>query len=276
MYTDALAHLRRLRERRFKNRNDMTFALNPIHQADQLALDYARKGRMQVRDFFTDETAETIHQRLYQAPWHLAYNEGLQVHEHTPDQLKNITREQAADIQNKVYQGAQQGYQFLYNHFPISNAYFAQGGKSSFGAQGEQLFRIFEYLNSPAMLGFFRTLTGHQNTRWVDAHATLYRAGHFLKFHTDENAKEQRLAAYVLNFSKDWGRDWGGLLQFWDKNYDVELAYRPIFNALNIFSIPADHSVSVVAPYCPGLRFSITGWLREGEPNGAIAGWQPA
>ncbi len=248
----------------------MTFALNNQHQADELAKTYAAQGRMQVRDFFAEETAEALYQQLYKAPWHLAYNEGMQVHEHTPQELQNITQQKAAEIQNQVYKGAREGYQFLYNHFPISTAYFKQGG------QGNDLFRAFEFLNSPAMLGFFRTLTGHENTRWVDAHATLYRAGHFLKFHTDENPREQRLAAYVLNFTKDWGRDWGGLLQFWDKNYDVELAYRPIFNALNIFSIPTDHSVSVVAPYCPGLRFSITGWLREGEPTGPIAGWEPA
>ncbi len=253
----------------------MTFALNSKHDPASLADQYAEKGRMQLRDILVPDAAEDIYQRLYKAPWHLAYNEGLKVHEHTPEQLQNISREKAAEIQNKVYKGAQQGYQFLYNHFPISSAYFAQGGKSVYGEQGDALFAVFEYLNSPAMLDFFKTLTGHHNTVWVDAHATLYRAGHFLKFHTDENAKEQRLAAYVLNFSKDWGRDWGGLLQFWDKNYDVELAYRPLFNALNIFSIPADHSVSVVAPYCPGLRFSITGWLREGQPGGPIKGWQP-
>ena len=73
---------------------------------------------------------------------------------------------------------------------------------------------FYEFINSPRFLEFVRRLTGLDDIRWADGHATLYRAGHFLKFHTDEKPADKRRAAYVLNFTKDWGRDWGGLLQF--------------------------------------------------------------
>lgn len=248
--------------------NSMKIQLNPAHDAAQLADSYSEQRRLQVREFFTVDTAEGIYQDLIQVPWHLAFNEGKVIHELTPQQLASLSSQDAADIQRRVYSGAQQGYQFLYNHFPLSTEYFRQAGT------GQALFKLYEFINRPGMLNFFRALTGISQIGWADAHATLYRAGHFLKFHTDENPGERRLAAYVLNFTKGWGRDWGGLLQFWDKNYDVEFAYRPVFNALNIFTVPADHSVSAVVPYCSGLRLSVTGWLREGDPNGLINGWQ--
>ena len=84
---------------------------------------------------------------------------------------------------------------------------------------------------------------------------------------TDEQKNEQRLAAYVFNLTRI-GRDWGGYLQFYDAESDIEHAFRPIFNALNIFLVPAVHSVGMVAPYAPGMRYSITGWLRGDDPPG--------
>ena len=239
-------------------------ALNPSHDAALLAKDYAQSQRLQIRDILTTASADSVYETLHKLPWYLAFNNGRQVHELSPEQLQALTPQQAADIQRMVATNAQKQYQFLYNHFPLFARYFQEGG------MGRDIFGIYEFVNSDIFLNFVRTLTGLDNIRWADAHATLYRAGHFLKFHTDENPKEQRLAAYVLNFTRDWGRDWGGLLQFWDEKYDVELAYRPIFNALNIFTVPADHSVSQVANYAPGLRFSVTGWLRADAPPGKI------
>ena len=249
-----------------QKRSGMQINLNPSLDLPSLAETYAPARRLQVRNFFEKETAEAIFRELHGLPWHLAYNEGSAVRELSPSQLQSLTNEDAAKIRRTVDQGARSGYQFLYNHYPVFARYF-QGIESH-----REIFKFYEFLNSKAMLDFFRQLTGIEKIRWADCHATLYQAGHFLKFHTDENPREQRLAAYVFNFTKDWGRDWGGLLQFWNKDFDVELAYRPIFNALNIFTIPVDHSVSAVVPYALGQRFSITGWLRADEPPHPIGG----
>ncbi|MEO1969741.1 MAG: 2OG-Fe(II) oxygenase family protein [Sphingomonadaceae bacterium] len=238
----------------------MEIRLNPVLDLPSLAASYKEANKLQIRDIFEEQTAENILVELQSLPWHLAYNEGMKVHELSPQQLRSLTAEQAARIRHTVDEGARAGYQFLYNHYPVFSRYF-QKPRDNY-----KIFKVYEFLNSPEMLAFFRNLTGLDHIRWADCHATLYQAGHFLKFHTDENPKEQRLAAYVLNFTKGWGRDWGGLLQFWNKDYDVELAYRPIFNALNIFTIPADHSVSAIPSYVPGHRFSITGWLRADDP----------
>jgi SM-20-related protein len=242
----------------------MTFTLNPKLDVAILAAEFAKKERLQIRDFLAPEAAEKTYEQLHASPWFLAFNDGDQVRELSPKQLQQLSPLERAEIQQRVHANAQRNYQFLYNHYPLYANYFRQRG------EGHDLFRIYEFINSAEMLDFFRSLTGHAEICWADGHATLYQAGHFLKYHTDEKPSDKRVAAYVLNFTKDWGRDWGGLLQFWDKGFDVEQAYRPIFNALNIFTVPTDHSVSGVAPYCPGLRFSITGWLRADQPPGVI------
>jgi Rps23 Pro-64 3,4-dihydroxylase Tpa1-like proline 4-hydroxylase len=72
------------------------------------------------------------------------------------------------------------------------------------------------------------------------------------------------VVAYVLNVTfTDWSPDYGGYLTFYDGSGDVELALRPKFNTLNVFSVPQLHSVTRVAPFAPLGRTAISGWARE-------------
>jgi Rps23 Pro-64 3,4-dihydroxylase Tpa1-like proline 4-hydroxylase len=234
-----------------------------------LASQYARKRRLQIRDFFVESDAELILRTLIgETPWGLVFNDGARVVQMSQEEVARLTQAQRSQLLAGVHQRARQGYQFLYSHYPIYSAYFAQRPEAT---DDFLLFRLFEFLNSVPFLSFAREVTGLDAIQWADAHATLYGPGQFLKYHTDESPTEQRLAAYVINLTKDWGRDWGGYLQFFNDRYDIEEAYRPIFNAINIFTIPADHSVGMVATYCQSSRYSITGWLRGDQPPAAIA-----
>ena len=121
-------------------------------------------------------------------------------------------------------------------------------------------------LNSEAFLGFVRQLTGDPRPVYCDAQATRYRAGQFLTAHDDNLAGKDRLYAYVLNLTPAWRIEWGGLLMFHDADGHVAEAYAPKFNAINIFSVPAWHSVSQVASYVDQHRLAITGWIRGSKP----------
>ena len=240
--------------------------LNPHLASAALHDSYAIKCRMQIREIFTEAGAERVLAILEnETPWGLAFNDGERVIQLNAAQVSALTPAEQQRILQGVHEGARRGYQFVYNYYPVFAEYFADGPRLP-------LFDVYEYLNSPEMLDFLRAVTGIEAIRWADAQATLFRAGHFLKYHTDETPSQQRLVAYVLNFTKGWGRDWGGYLQFFDADYDVEQAFRPVFNALNLFTIPADHSVQMIAGYAPGNRFSITGWLRGDAPPGKIGG----
>ena len=241
-------------------------SLNPDLDSKFLRQHYSLKNRAQIREILTDSSAEAVLYMLErQTPWGLAFNRGDQVIQLDAVRANALKQTEQQQILSDIHEGARSGYQFFYNYYPLFAEYFGNGPRVP-------LFDFYEYLNSPDVLETLRTITGIQAIRWADAQATLFRSGHFLKYHTDETPSQQRLVAYVFNFTKGWGRDWGGYLQFFDAGYDVEQAYRPVFNALNMFTIPADHSVSMVASYAPGHRFSITGWLRGDAPPGPIAG----
>ena len=242
----------------------MKFRLDTSHDASALAEEFARDGRVRIMDFLQHEDAKALLAELHSLPWNLVYRKGGKVVEITPSELQKLTPQDAAAIRQTVDQGAREGFQFLYNNYPLMREYFTPGRRE------RDVFRAYEMLNSPQVLELLRTVTGMADVRWLDAHGSLYQANQFLKYHTDESAEEPRLAAYVLSLVEDWDLDWGGLLQFWTDDNDVECALRPRFNAMNVFAVPRRHSVSQVASYAPPRRFAVTGWLRADEPPAAI------
>lgn len=240
--------------------------LSPHHDLPALAAAYAARGRLQVRDLLVAEDAEYARGLLLKTPWSLAFNEGSRVHRLSKDEQARLSQQEAAQIMVGVRQRATTQFQFFYDYDPVFVRYFAPNHPPM------PTFELYEFVNSPAMLDFFRALTGMPDIRWADGQATLYRPGHFLKCHDDINQTEKRLAAYVLNFTKDWQPDWGGYLQFFDANGDIEAGFRPTFNAVNVFTIPAQHNVETVASFATQPRLSLTGWLRADDPPGRFGG----
>ena len=60
-----------------------------------------------------------------------------------------------------------------------------------------------------------------------------------------------------------WEKNWGGHLAFFDDNGNINEAFIPGFNTLNIFLIPQMHSVQLVAPFAAENRTSYLGWLHR-------------
>jgi SM-20-related protein len=238
--------------------------LNPELDFAALARDYGRKKRLQVRNFLTTEAAETAYADLEQLPWGLAYNDGPSVTQLHADALARLDEREAIQIMNGIRERARDQYQFLYAFYPILTAYFSPA------VARHGIFRFFELLNSEPAIDAIRKITGLDQVRWADGQGTWFKPGHFLKAHTDEEAATGRVAAYVMNLSPVWERDWGGFLQFFDANDNIVDAFKPTFNTLNIFTIPQLHSVSMVSTYVTAKRMAVTGWFRSDDPPGPI------
>jgi Rps23 Pro-64 3,4-dihydroxylase Tpa1-like proline 4-hydroxylase len=119
------------------------------------------------------------------------------------------------------------------------------------------------FLNGSDFLALVRGVTGDDRIDFADAQATRYRPGHVLTGHDDAAEGKNRLYAYVLNLTRDWRADWGGVLAFEGADGHIGAGFVPAFNALNIFAVPMRHAVTQVATFAPRDRLSITGWLRS-------------
>ena len=220
-----------------------------------------RDGRMQVENYLQPEAAERLHHCLTQeVPWTLALRDagGPRTIDHAAYSaldaaaLARLLHDTAAGARGSE---AEAGFRFAYDSYMMVTAY--KEGRDP----GLLLHRVIEVFNSPQYIAFVRALTGDERVRRVNAQATRYRPGHFLRYHTDIDSNEGRLYAYVLNLSREWHADWGGLLQFIDDDGRVLDSFLPRWNTLSIFAVPAGHAVSLVAPYASQDRLAITGWL---------------
>ena len=169
--------------------------------------------------------------------------------------LASLDPSQRKGLGQTIQASATARFQYLFDNHPIYD--LVQAG------QAAPVWRdLVAFLNGEAFLGLMRRLTGEPRIAMADAQLTRFRPGHFLTRHDDHADGKNRYFAYVLNLSPVWMADWGGLLAFHGEEGNVDAAFTPRFNALNLLRTPQPHSVTQVALFAGGDRISVTGWLR--------------
>jgi len=217
-----------------------------------------RMGRVQLRNYLQDDAALTLERCLTEeVPWNLGVRENDEVRTVRADELAAMDKETHAALLRQVQEAARGKYAFAYESYMMVPAY-TRGDDP-----GLLLHRVLEFLNSPEHIAFLHALTGDSRIRRVNAQATRYRPGHFLKQHNDMHRSDGYLYAYVMNLTRDWQADWGGVLHFIDAQGAIEHTFMPIFNSLTLFRVPTDHMVSLVAPWAERPRMAITGWYQS-------------
>ncbi len=237
--------------------------INPKLDRGQLARRFGKDKRLQIRDVLTESSARRIAELLERrTPWGLCWNAGTDgPHRLRAEQAHALAPEQMKAMMQKVAHATRAGhFSFLYSQYLMHDAQVLGW------SQSPDHDALVGDLNDEPFLGLMRDISGIRGLEWADSQATLYGPGQFLTLHQDVDAAEGdgRRIAYVLNFcTADWRPDWGGYLNFYDKEGDVVCGYKPRFNSLNMFLVPQDHNVGFVPGFAPNARFAITGWVRD-------------
>lgn len=231
--------------------------LNPHIDIGAWASALAENGRVMVPELLQVTAADQVETCLKtDVPWNLAYHLDGQSRTMPSGEYQQQDPDQRRRLLDRVVAGCHQGFSFAYETYMMVPAYLEKRDPDLL------LHRLTEFLNTPEFIAFCRELTGDSGIRKLDAQATCYRPGHFLRAHDDRLESEGRLYAYVLGLTRHWAPDWGGLLQFLDSEEQVLDTFVPRFNALSVFKVPAFHCVTLVAPWAEAPRYSITGWMR--------------
>ena len=235
--------------------------LDPKTNAPLVRRIFEQTGRVHVTGILDAAAARRLHQCLArETAWSVAIGDEGRSHDLAVASLEELDPEARDELVTGLNHAAARGFAYRYANFRIDEHYAAARHRDSY------LMAFYEFLNSPEFLEFARAATGFPDIGFADAQATLYRAGDFLTWHDDDVAGKNRRAAYVFNFTPQWRSDWGGLLAFPDAYGHLHEAYQPAFNALNLLRVPTPHFVSQIASFAPAGRYSITGWLRAGQP----------
>lgn len=231
--------------------------LNPELDFAQLAAAFTRARRIQIPDVLVPEAAERLYECLvHEVPWGIAFTDGEKSRYLRADETKAFDQTAWIDIAGKAHNRSigKHQFRFAYNSYMMVEAH--KEGRDP----GMILHHVLEFLNSEEFLNLMRRVTQCADVRLAMAQATRYIPGHFLTKHNDIVDKQYRRVAYVLNMTKNWRADWGGLLQFTDEPGNVVDTFMPTFNSLVLFEVPMWHYVSYVAPFALYGRYAITGW----------------
>ena len=234
--------------------------LNPALDLDQIRATYAAQRFVQIPNVFADETAQQIEQILRQeTPWHFIYAEpGGGIVQLRQQELQAMDPAEFQNRMNGVMQAATRNIGFCYNGYQMNHA--LQDGRDP----DLRLHAITRFLNSRAFLALGEAIISESGLNKVDAQATFFNRGHFLTRHIDEGGAQQLRAAYTLGFSRGWQTDWGGQLQFINRETtDVTSAWIPRWNTLTVFDGRMVHSVSPISNFAGDGRYSIVGWFRN-------------
>lgn len=211
---------------------------------------FALKRRLQIQNFLQDSSAEQINICLqHQVPW-VSAERGFPDTPIDPSTVHDAHASALLEAQLR----AKNAFHFYYERYLIIDAIKAQRDP------GLLIHRVLEFFNSPEFLDFIRYFANDPTLNMVSAQATRYRPGQFLRLHNDKHDDEGRKFAYVLNLSKAWQADWGGLLHFIDEEQEMLDSFVPHWNSLSLFAVPVNHYVSMVMPWAETDRYAITGW----------------
>ncbi|MCH2056567.1 MAG: 2OG-Fe(II) oxygenase [Thalassotalea sp.] len=166
-------------------------------------------------------------------------------------QINALEHERKHHLHSTIHSLAAQGIGFFYGRKKINKA------------DSDPISKLLYQLNKPETLQFITKLSGVGRLSYADGQATRFRAGDFLTRHIDNVKGETREVAYVVGFTRQWHPDWGGLLQFFEKDGTPTNSYAPSYNSLTLFDVNKVHSVTSVTPFAPKNRYSLTGWYRR-------------
>ena len=229
--------------------------LNPDLDAASCKDILRSRGRVQIPDFFAPSVADALYEAVRAVDWGLAYRSKAGDEFLTGSALRAFTPNDRGTLAEQILRGALNAFQFSFLSHSIVAA--AQSGHT------DLLSRFALWMAQDDFLSTMRELTGDVRLNRVYAQATCYSPGSFLLVHDDEVQIEKRRVAYVINLTRDWRPDWGGLLHFCDGRAKVIETFVPLYNSLSLFTVPQEHFVSFVAPYAQSERLAITGWLIE-------------
>tara|TARA_R110000737_G_scaffold165786_1_gene193116 strand:- start:456 stop:1148 length:693 start_codon:yes stop_codon:yes gene_type:complete len=230
----------------------MTIEANGMTNVSDLKDEFSRNGIVRVFDFLAPTSLEQLKTSLEtKVDFANAFHLGGQNKQATDAEIKALPIATQQQLYRDIHDVAAKGAGFLYGRHKIE--------KNSLN----ELTDALELLNTDNTLNLIREITSMPALAYADGQATRYRRGDFLTRHIDNIPGETRKIAYVLGLTENWHPDWGGLLQFFEKDGTPTRSWSPAFNSLTLFNVDQVHSVTSIAQFALKNRYSITGWFRS-------------
>ena len=234
--------------------------INPNLDIETLAKEFKTDKRLMVHNFMQSDIAERMRNAcLKHVPYSTHYVLNNTYQSKTRAEMAALNQQEARAINSQIASAASKGIGFLYEGYLKTRIISDTNTQSN--DELKFLHEVFDYLSSEEVLNTIKQITGNHDITGAEPQYTRLTPGHFLTRHLDVIPGRGRRYAFVFGLTKGWHPDWGGLLQFYEKDGTPRNAWIPQFNVLSIFDVSHIHSVTYVTPFAATPRISLTGWF---------------
>ena len=232
----------------------LPLACDPSLDVAKLAKRFQETGRLRIPAFLGAGHVEMRDYLMHTDEWIQVINKPGGVLEMELNEWQALGTRRKATVQRDMYERGARGFQYSYAAIRIPT-------ENELDGEDSPLADFSHFMMSAGLLETVEAIIGTKNLHFTDGQATAYGVGDFLTGHDDNVPGRNRVAAFVLGMTPVWRLEWGGLLIFHPTASEDALALVPAFNTLDLFAVPALHSVSQVMPCAEGPRHALTGWL---------------
>jgi Rps23 Pro-64 3,4-dihydroxylase Tpa1-like proline 4-hydroxylase len=211
---------------------------------------FASNGVLTIRNLLPEALATSVEQELAALDW------VLQVKDYGQASRLEIPLSDIANRDNLVA--------VLYDRkhdIDLDKLFYIRLAAAYEDLKSDALVRTTEFLNSENFIQACRQIVQMPDITHTWLEATCYDKGCFLANHRDDHHADNRVAL-VLNLTRTWKLDWGGLLMLETRPDAQPVIVPPLWNSLSLFRIPVNHTVTAVSQAATEHRYSLTGWLR--------------
>lgn len=228
-----------------ENNLDVFFNFENI---DKYKSNFEKNKKVQIKNILIDKIADFLFkQAITEKNWVLATGfDAIKFEKKVNKQFEKANSNQIKKVQDK----------FKNDHFSYIFHRSMNNQKPSFLE-----YALRKNMASEEFIGYLNKITNLNLKKLNTLFLSKYKGGNFLSPHSDKgNGK----LAFVLNLTKNWKPQYGGILHFMnEEKTEIIESYIPLYNNLMLFEVPEagiPHFVSHVVPYIKQERYSITGW----------------
>ena len=228
----------------------MEKVINKINDIEDLKNTFQKKNVLKINNFLKEEFSEALFKHAYlEKNWIIS--SGIDKNKY--EKKDTLQFQKANSLQIKNVNSAFGNDHFSYIFYRSMNAV----------NMSYLEFTLRQFLNSSEFINTLNEITGLQLIKLTTLFLSKYKTGNFLSPHSD---KGNGRLAFVINLTKFWKPQYGGLLHFMNnERTEIIDTFVPLFNTFLIFYVPETigipHFVSHIAPNVKFSRYSITGWF---------------
>ena len=232
----------------------MDYHLNPNLDLEALAEGFKKSNRVQVKNALDEKSADALSETIEKmAIWRWVFLDRNSEWVMSSEQVNQMTERRRKELMQRLFLQAREGFQYLRFECPTDEIPDAKDPKALTDAD--------VFFKSNDFRDFLRAVSGEKDGEPRGLHARWLNREKFMADSALATDRPDCKLYFSMDVTRTWRPNWGGQLMFLDDDGEIEEAWAPAFNRLNIYSASARHFINYVAPYEGGLALSICGRL---------------